>query len=70
VTEAAEEEPLACVCGRLLRDPESRSRGLGPVCWQKLHGRRGRRLRVTTPPALPGPGQDELPLNDQLDLFN
>ena len=70
MTEPAEKEPVTCACGRPLTDPESRSRGLGPVCWRKLHGRPGRRPRTASPAAVPGPGQDELPYADQLDLFN
>jgi len=26
-------------CGKLLTDPESRQRGYGPECWQKVTGR-------------------------------
>jgi len=26
-----------CACGRPLRDPTSVARGLGPVCWRRLH---------------------------------
>ncbi|WP_439947222.1 DUF6011 domain-containing protein [Streptomyces sp. BBFR109] len=60
-----EEPPVRCACGRLLRDPESRTRKLGPVCWRKLHGR-PRRTPHITPPATstqPIPGQTELPLD-------
>lgn len=66
---SAAAEPVECACGKPLRDPVSRARGLGPVCWRKLHGRTHRRPRVVSPTAAPGPGQDELPLADQLDLF-
>ena len=62
-TPGPEEEPVRCACGRSLRDPESRDRGLGPVCWRKLHGRPRRGVRIPTPAAVePGPGQTELPL--------
>jgi hypothetical protein len=27
---------VKCRCGRTLTDPESRRRGLGPVCWSRL----------------------------------
>ena len=37
--------PVECVCGRLLTDPVSRARGLGPVC--------ARRLSAPTAPAAP-----------------
>ena len=60
----------ACACGRPLRDPVSVARGLGPVCWRKLHGRRPRRPRVVAPATEIGPGQDELPLNDQPALWS
>ena len=58
----AVEEPVTCVCGRLLTDDLSRSRKLGPVCWRKLHGRTTSRPRVTSPAAPVSAGQDELPL--------
>ncbi|NUS13449.1 MAG: hypothetical protein HOY69_18945 [Streptomyces sp.] len=69
MTEPAGEEPVTCACGRELTDPESRARGLGPVCWRKLHGHTARRPRGVSPAATPGPGQAELPYDDQLDLF-
>ncbi|WP_435215856.1 DUF6011 domain-containing protein [Streptomyces sp. bgisy034] len=53
---APEEEPVHCVCGRLLSDPVSRARGLGPHCYRQLQARtapRPRRLR--TPAAGPHP---------------
>ncbi|MGW4043000.1 DUF6011 domain-containing protein [Streptomyces sp. NPDC004721] len=65
-----EEEPVTCTCGRLLTDPESIARGLGPVCHRRIHGRPSRRPRTTSPAAEPGPGQDELPLTDQLPLWS
>ena len=65
----AAEEPVTCACGKPLSDPVSRARGVGPVCWRKLHGRTTRRPRVPSPATEPGPGQDELPYADQLDLF-
>lgn len=68
--QAAVEEPVTCACGRTLADPVSRSRGLGPVCWRKLHGRTTRQPRRSRPPTTgPGPGQPELPLDNQLDLW-
>jgi hypothetical protein len=71
VTESTgEEEPVHCACGRLLRDPESRARGLGPVCHRRLHGPTARWPRTTSPDAEPGPGQDELPYDDQLTLWS
>ncbi|MFE9448336.1 DUF6011 domain-containing protein [Streptomyces sp. NPDC006739] len=67
----AEEEPVRCTCGHLLTDDLSRSRKLGPVCWRKLHGRPVRQPRRPTPAATPpGPGQAELPLDDQLPLWS
>jgi len=69
VSEPANEEPVTCACGRELTDPVSIARGLGRVCWRKLHGPPGRRPRRTNPPnAGPGPGQPELPYDDQLEL--
>lgn len=69
MTEPAGEEPVTCACGKPLRDPISRSRGIGPVCWRKLHGRTTRQPRTTRLAADVGPGQAELPLDNQLDLF-
>ncbi|MFE7954410.1 DUF6011 domain-containing protein [Streptomyces sp. NPDC057413] len=60
----AEETPVRCVCGRLLADPVSRARGLGPRCYRRLRGRtaaRGGTARVPTAPQ-PGPGQLALDL--------
>jgi hypothetical protein len=71
MTEPAGEEPVTCACGRELTDPVSVSRGAGPVCWRKLHGRTTRQPRRTAPPAAaprPGPRQPELPYDDQLEL--
>ncbi|MEU5596623.1 DUF6011 domain-containing protein [Streptomyces sp. NPDC020298] len=70
-----EEEPVICVCGRTLRDPESIARRTGPVCWRKLHGRPPHAWRQPTPPrpatsTEPMPGQDELPLDDQMALWS
>lgn len=67
MTETVGEEPVTCACGRPLRDPESVARKLGPVCWRKLHGRPTHQPRRTGP-AVPGPGQPELPLAEQLTL--
>ncbi|MFF0790392.1 DUF6011 domain-containing protein [Streptomyces spiralis] len=67
---SSEEEPVACACGRLLTDPESRARGLGPVCWRKLHRRTNRQPRLATPRAArPGADQPELPADDQLTIW-
>ena len=71
MTEPTGEEdgpPQCAACKRALKRPSPT--GLGPVCWRKLHGRPGRRPRTASPAAVPGPGQDELPYADQLDLFN
>lgn len=65
---ATEEEPVRCTCGRALRDPVSRARGQGPVCWRRLH-QPGRRPYAPRPPATPGPEQPELPYDDQLTLW-
>ena len=70
MTDPAEEEPVKCACGRTLTDDLSKSRKLGPDCWRKLHGRTVRQPRGKTPAAKPGPGQDELPLADQLEIWS
>lgn len=44
-TGAPEETPVPCVCGRLLRDAESRRLRLGPVCRKRLAARQARRHR-------------------------
>ncbi|WP_353963261.1 DUF6011 domain-containing protein [Streptomyces sp. NBC_01549] len=56
--------PVTCVCGRLLRDPASRVRGLGPVCARRLQGRTAPRPSIASPTnrSEPIPGQTELPL--------
>jgi hypothetical protein len=65
----SEEQPVRCACGRLLADPRSKARGLGPVCFRRLHPRRAR-TRLRRPAAGPGfPGQDELPLVEQPTLY-
>lgn len=66
-----EETPVICLggCRRQLRDPESVSRGYGPDCWRKLHGRPGLKPRRPAPATEAGPGQGELPLEDQLELW-
>lgn len=64
-----EEEPVTCACGRLLTDPESIARKTGPVCWRKLHDRPTPKPRRHTQAAKPGPGQEALPLQDQLELW-
>ena len=43
--DVAEETPVRCVCGRLLRDAESRRLRLGPVCRKRLARRPARRRR-------------------------
>lgn len=72
--ETSSTEPVICLggCRRQLRDPESISRGYGPDCWQKLHGRPARKLRSATPatPVEPMHGQGELPLEDQLTIWS
>lgn len=40
-----EQAPVHCVCGRLLRDAESRRLRLGPVCRKRLAARPARRRR-------------------------
>lgn len=64
------EEPVTCVCGRELTDPVSIARKTGPTCWRKLHGRPARRPRTTSVAGTVGPGQPELPLDDQLPLWS
>ncbi|MCM1974608.1 DUF6011 domain-containing protein [Streptomyces sp. G1] len=41
---------MRCSCGRLLTDPVSRARGLGPVCYRRSRGRTRRRLIGTRIP--------------------
>ncbi|MEV8474879.1 DUF6011 domain-containing protein [Streptomyces sp. NPDC051173] len=52
------------LCGRLLADPASRARGLGPVCFRRSRGRTGH--RVSPLPVLAAvpetAGQEQLPL--------
>jgi len=69
---AEEAEAPWCLgrCGNRLTSEKSVTRGYGPRCWRKLHGRPVRRPRRTTPTAQPGPGQPELPYDDQLPLWN
>lgn len=50
-----------CVCGRLLRDPASIARGLGPVCNRRLNGPPVV-VRAPATDQKPIPGQTELPL--------
>ncbi|MFF2650563.1 DUF6011 domain-containing protein [Streptomyces sp. NPDC058045] len=52
------------MCGRLLHDPVSRVRGLGPVCARRLHGQPAARPMPATPSVDRIPGQTELPLID------
>lgn len=44
--------PRCGLCGRLLRDPASRARGLGPVCARRSQSRSARRPSLQ-PAALP-----------------
>ena len=46
---------MKCVCGRLLRDPESRRTGLGPVCRKRLNGRPASRRSLGIQVAGPHP---------------
>jgi len=62
VTAPPDEQLATCACGRPLRDPVSIARGLGPVCWRKLHGPTARWPRTASPAPEPGEGQTELPL--------
>lgn len=67
--QAAEEEPVRCTCGLPLTAAESRARGLGRICYERLHGKpppTPRRPRTAA--AKPGDGQAELPIQDQLEL--
>ena len=75
MTATPEETPVRCVCGRLLRDDESRRLRLGPVCRKRLSGRPARRRTVAgTPTAgahpravLSRPGQLEFAWDDTPD---
>lgn len=31
-------------CGRKLKDPDNRIKGMGPICWEKSHLEQSRRL--------------------------
>ncbi|MGX1515028.1 DUF6011 domain-containing protein [Streptomyces collinus] len=66
-----EEAPVKCVCGRLLTDPVSRGRRLGPRCYEKLRARPrivGTYTASTHPLAVPPrPGQLALDWDDQDD---
>lgn len=74
-TDAPEETPVRCVCGRLLRDAESRRLRLGPVCRKRLaarqtrrHGGPGTRTAGPHPRAIPRrPAQLEFVWDDQDD---
>lgn len=71
--DGGDDEPVVCLggCGRTLTSDLSKFRKLGPDCWRKLHGRSPRRSRRTaTATAKPGPGQPELPYDDQLELWS
>lgn len=50
-----QETPVRCVCGRLLRDAESRRLRLGPVCRKRLAARQARRRGPSTRVAGPHP---------------
>ncbi|MFD6587291.1 DUF6011 domain-containing protein [Streptomyces anulatus] len=45
------ESPRCTVCGRLLRDPASRARGIGPVCHRKTRSAPAPRPAAWTLPA-------------------
>lgn len=58
--------PVRCPCGRLLRDPASVVRGVGPVCAKRLSGRTEPRTPLPAPILTPAPhipGQTALPLH-------
>lgn len=65
------DEPVICLggCHHKLRDPESIARGYGPDCWRKLHGPPTRRPRIPRPTRRAVPEQPELPLADQLAIW-
>lgn len=55
--------PVRCPCGRLLRDPVSVTRGIGPVCERRLSGRTAPRAALPAPVLTPtphAPGQTAL----------
>ncbi|MFE4671061.1 DUF6011 domain-containing protein [Streptomyces sp. NPDC056723] len=57
--------PRCATCGRLLADPASKVRGLGPVCARRLGGRTAARASPAAPTTAPVPhipGQTALPL--------
>ncbi|MFD8771374.1 DUF6011 domain-containing protein [Streptomyces sp. NPDC059916] len=57
--------PRCAACGRLLADPASKARGLGPHCARRLGGRRAARASPAAPTTAPVPhipGQTALPL--------
>ncbi len=48
-------EMICLACGRLLRSQESRKIGYGPVCYEKLYGKKKRRKRFADRPKdIPG----------------
>jgi hypothetical protein len=58
---------VRCPCGRLLTDPVSRARGLGPVCYRRSH--RHTRPRVLgTRTALAHPAAVPVQTDTQLEL--
>lgn len=62
-----EEDAVRCPCGRLLSDPVSRARGLGPVCFKRLSGRARTRPRIVgTPTAHPHPNAVPVRITTQL----
>jgi hypothetical protein len=46
--------PARCLCGRLLADPASRARGLGPVYFRRLRGHTAPSPRAAPEPEIPG----------------
>lgn len=62
-------EPVKCAaCKRPMKQPSPS--GLGPVCERRLNGTPARIRTSHSPAAEPGPGQDELPLADQLEIWS
>lgn len=63
--------PKCRACKRRLKHPSPS--GYGPVCERRINGTPpGRTPAITRPTATAGPlpGQDELPLTDQLELWS
>ncbi|MEU9333175.1 DUF6011 domain-containing protein [Streptomyces sp. NPDC048290] len=64
----SQETPVRCPCGRLLHDPASRARGVGPVCFRRLSGHTAPRIHIPAPNmASPHiPGQLAIPIQPRL----